>query len=229
VKKSINNNKYLRFKNGPNQKCSGLKFECFIKGHTYFFPICYDCMNRLGNVNSKWIAFIHRLTILLHIHPFIHRPRCQPCKVTTNTSGAVRVIGYRCLAHGHLDTGLGGAGDRTSNLPVARQLLFLLLSHYRPCIITSLFADDFRKTVFHGNSKHGLSLKCLPKVQIRAITHTQLDLRCACVNALATSADSGGPVLQPVSHTIQALCTLAGEETSGGHQTDNYPDHTHAV
>jgi len=39
----------------------------------------------------KWIAFISgfypkRFTVLPHIHPFIRRRRCRPCKVTTNTS-----------------------------------------------------------------------------------------------------------------------------------------------
>jgi len=44
----------------------------------------------------------------VHIHPFIHRRWCQPCNVTTNTSGAGRVMW--CLAQGrHLDTYLGGA------------------------------------------------------------------------------------------------------------------------
>ena len=38
------------------------------------------------------------------IHPFIHRH--QPCKVTTNTSGAVRV--RWCLAQGHLHTQRSG-------------------------------------------------------------------------------------------------------------------------
>jgi len=46
-------------------------------------------------------------SIASHSHPFVHRRRCQPCKVTTNTSGPVRV-GW-CLAQGHLDTWLGGA------------------------------------------------------------------------------------------------------------------------
>jgi len=45
-----------------------------------------------------WIAFYKAP----HIHPFIPRRRCQPCKVTTNTSGAGRVR-WR-LAQGLLDT-----------------------------------------------------------------------------------------------------------------------------
>ena len=61
--------------------------------------------------------FTHR-----HIHPFMytstHRRRSRPCKVTASSSGALRV---RCLARGHLNTRLGGAGDRTSILPVTSQ------------------------------------------------------------------------------------------------------------
>jgi len=72
----------------------------------------------------KWIAFKYHFTVTSHspIHPFIHQQRCQPCKATTNTSGAGRV---RCLAQGHLDTLLGGArgsnqqpsGWQTTTLP----------------------------------------------------------------------------------------------------------------
>ena len=72
-----------------------------------------------------------RFTISLNIHPSMHtftHPRwCQPCKATASSPGAVRV---RCLAEGHLDTRLGGAGDRNSNLPVTSQLY--LLSHMLP-------------------------------------------------------------------------------------------------
>jgi hypothetical protein len=45
----------------------------------------------------------------------------QPCKATASLSGAVK-----CLAQGHIDTQLGGAGGWTSNLSVTRQLLYLL-------------------------------------------------------------------------------------------------------
>ena len=51
-----------------------------------------------------------RLTWL--IHTLTHRRQSQPCKVTASSSGAVRV---KCLAQGHNDTQLGGAGDRTSH------------------------------------------------------------------------------------------------------------------
>ena len=51
-------------------------------------------------------------------HSFTHRRQCQPHKATASSSGAVRV---RRLALGHLDTRLGGAGDRTSNLQVTSQ------------------------------------------------------------------------------------------------------------
>ena len=53
------------------------------------------------------------------MHTFTHRQRCQGEGATASSSGAVRV---RCLAHGHLDTQLGGAGNLTGNLPVTSQL-----------------------------------------------------------------------------------------------------------
>jgi len=51
---------------------------------------------------------------LPYIHPFIHRRWCQPCKVTTSMSAAVRV---KCLAQGHLDTWLGRARGSNQLLP----------------------------------------------------------------------------------------------------------------
>ena len=50
------------------------------------------------------------------IHTFTHQRRSQPRRAPASSSGAVR-----CLAQGHLDTQLGGAWDRTSNLPVTSQ------------------------------------------------------------------------------------------------------------
>ena len=47
-----------------------------------------------------------------------HRRRSQTFKVTACWSGAVRVM---CLAQGHLDTQLGGAGEWTRHLPVTSQ------------------------------------------------------------------------------------------------------------
>ena len=68
-------------------------------------------------------------TILPNIHTFRHWRRCQPRKATASSSGAVKV---RRLAQGHLDTQkLGGAGDRTSNLPVTSQPT---LSHAAPTL-----------------------------------------------------------------------------------------------
>ena len=84
----------------------------------------------IHRADGKRAAFIQRFfsnqwpfkalyNIASHIHPFMHtfthrRRGRQPCK----TSGALRV---RCLAQGHVDIQLGGAGDRTSNLPVTSQ------------------------------------------------------------------------------------------------------------
>ena len=49
------------------------------------------------------------------IHGFTKRRRCQPCKATARSPGAVRV---RCLAQGHLDTQLGGAGIELATFQV---------------------------------------------------------------------------------------------------------------
>ena len=46
------------------------------------------------------------------IHTFTHRRRSQPRKRAASSLGAVRIM---CLAQGHLNTQLGGAGDRTSS------------------------------------------------------------------------------------------------------------------
>ena len=61
-----------------------------------------------------------RCTILPHIHPFIHtftrQWRCQPCRVTASRQ---EQSGWGVSLS---DTStLGGAGDRTSNLPVTSQ------------------------------------------------------------------------------------------------------------
>ena len=47
-----------------------------------------------------------------------HRRWSQPRRATASSSAAVR---GRRLAQGHLNTQLGGAGDRTSDLPVTSQ------------------------------------------------------------------------------------------------------------
>ena len=57
----------------------------------------------------KWTAFIYLFSnhghslpnIYTFIHTFTHQLRCQPCKATASSLGAVRV---RCLAQGHHDT-----------------------------------------------------------------------------------------------------------------------------
>ena len=57
-------------------------------------------------------------TTLPHIHSFTHRRRCRPQKAAISSYGVGRV---RFLPQEDLDTQLGGAGDRTSNLPVTSQ------------------------------------------------------------------------------------------------------------
>ena len=60
-------------------------------------------------------------TILPNIHPvmhkFTHQWLCQPRNVT---SAGQKQVGWGVLLR-HLDTLLGGPGDRTSNLPVTSQ------------------------------------------------------------------------------------------------------------
>ena len=43
--------------------------------------------------------------------------------------GDSQLVSMRCLAQGHLDTQLGGAGARTSNLPVTTHQVDTLESH----------------------------------------------------------------------------------------------------
>ena len=94
-----------------------------------------------------------RFTILSNIHPFMHtfthRQRRQPRKATASSSGAVKL---RCLAQGHLDT-LGGAGDRTSNLPVTNPPA--LPPELNVCIrktsINNFFKNVFGWIVFQCN------------------------------------------------------------------------------
>lgn len=54
-------------------------------------------------------------TSCVHIHPFIHRLRCQPQPACQHQLGLVS------LAQGHLDIGKEEPGDGTSNSPVASQ------------------------------------------------------------------------------------------------------------
>ena len=73
---------------------------------------------QLGHLADAFIqSDLHRL-----IHTLTHWRQSQPCKATASSSGAVMV---KCLAQGHINTQLGGAGDRTSNLSVPRQLVYL--------------------------------------------------------------------------------------------------------
>jgi len=75
----------------------------------YFYPMCF--------------------TVASHspIHTHI---RCQPCKATTNTSGAVRVSW--CLAQGHLNTELGGGARRSNQQPSGCQTTCSYLLSHRP-------------------------------------------------------------------------------------------------
>ena len=90
------------------------------KSYCVVFSVCSSqAQSYISKVNGLHL-YSHFLTsgnskcftILPHIHPFVHiftnHQRCQQRKVTASSPGAVRV---RCLAQGHLDTKLGGAGD----------------------------------------------------------------------------------------------------------------------
>jgi len=88
-------------------------------------------MYMVNGKRIKWIAFIlrfypERLTILRHTQPFIHQRWCQPCKVTSNTSGAVRV--RWCLAQGHLEP---------ATLPLPDNLSYLLSYCRHPLLSNS--------------------------------------------------------------------------------------------
>ena len=67
-----------------------------------------------ANQRPKRFTILPNIPQLIHIH----RWRCQPRRATASSSGAVRV---RCLAQGHLDTHLGGAGTELAPFPVTRQ------------------------------------------------------------------------------------------------------------
>ena len=74
--------------------------------------------NMVNGLHLTWHICVTRghpnlCTILPHNKPFIRRQRCQPCKATASSSGAVKV---RCLAQGHLDNRLGGAGNELATL-----------------------------------------------------------------------------------------------------------------
>ena len=76
---------------------------------------------QLGHLADAFIqSDLHRL-----MHTLTHRRQSQPCKATASSSGAVRV---KCLAQGHINIQLGGAGDQTSNLSVADPSLSLGLN-----------------------------------------------------------------------------------------------------
>ena len=82
-----------------------------------------------------------RLTVngcIYFTRSYTHRQRCQPRKATASSSGALTV---RCLAQGQLDIQLGGAGDRTSNLPVTS----------RPALPPEPHAAHLKVLVFHPN------------------------------------------------------------------------------
>ena len=71
-------------------------------------PVRLCCLHS-GHLADAFIqSDLHRLT-----HTLTHRRQGRPCKAIASSSGAVRV---KCLAQGHIDTQLGGAGDGTSNL-----------------------------------------------------------------------------------------------------------------
>ena len=99
-------------------------------GHPQKTPLATDTWPRMDvwlEVNGLHLysAFLNsgqskHFTIWPNIHPFTHTFTHQPCKATASSSVAIRL---RCLAHGHLDTQLGGAGDLTRNLQVSEPTL----------------------------------------------------------------------------------------------------------
>ena len=110
-------------------------------------------VGRLYWSSGFYIYIVGILLMLLSktTNPFMptvtHRRRSPTCRATASTSGAVRV---RHFAQGHLNIQLGGAGDRTSNLPATSQpalppqlsqLLWLSIyrSVPRPAIVASVW------------------------------------------------------------------------------------------
>jgi len=114
--------------------------------HTQMVCVCVNfCTFTIVCCIKKSIPFLinHTLTVKLRItkngdcalqfpdiHPFIHRWRCQPCKVTTNTSGSVRV--RWCLAQGHLARQSPGIEPATFLLPDNRS--YTSWATAAPCI-----------------------------------------------------------------------------------------------
>ena len=77
------------------------------------------------NLRSTFLTSVTQSALMFelpNIHPFMHtfthRWRCQARRVTASSSGAVR---GSCLAQGHVNTQLGGAGDQTRNPLVTSQ------------------------------------------------------------------------------------------------------------
>ena len=96
------------------------------------------------HLNSAFLTSDHsnRYTILPNIHPFLHtfthrrhvNARQQPARREQLGLG---------VAQGHLNTELGGAGDRTSNLPVISPPTLPPEPHAAPviCSTTSVCID----------------------------------------------------------------------------------------
>ena len=73
----------------------------------------------MQNISKSYtIIFIYAF-IQCDLHRLIHKPTLESTMATASSSGAVRVKGP---AQGHINTQLGGAGDRTSNLSVTTSL-----------------------------------------------------------------------------------------------------------
>jgi len=80
------------------------------------------------------------------MYTFIHQWRCQLCKATASWLGAVR---FGCLAQGHLNTKLGGAGVRTSNFP-----------GYQTIILSSSYCHPAMELHAFGPAKHWHTRPC---------------------------------------------------------------------
>jgi len=76
-----------------NKKCKKVekvwtRLYCYRTLHLSYSISTYFCEEEQMNTSC---FYPKRFTVLPHIHPFLHRRRCRPCKVTTDTSGAGRV------------------------------------------------------------------------------------------------------------------------------------------
>ena len=91
-------------------------------------------------------------------HTFTHQ---RPHTTTASSSGAVRV---RRLTQGHRNTQLGGAGDRTSNLPVTSQ----------PALPPETHAAPQKRSEVKTERQDGYRQESIYRVLLKALTRGEV-------------------------------------------------------